>query len=125
MRAAYASDVPRGAGLSSSASVELAFAISWMHLAGKSVPPMELARLCQRAENQYVGVNCGIMDQAASACAQAGPGDAPRLPHAWSIRTCRCLKTSSSSWRTPACATAWWAAPTTTGARPASARWSC
>jgi galactokinase len=70
MRAVYASDVPRGAGLSSSASVELAFAIAWMHLADRSLPPMELARLCQRAENQYVGVNCGIMDQAASACAE-------------------------------------------------------
>ncbi len=70
MRAAYASDVPRGAGLSSSASVELAFAISWMHLADHRMPAMELARLCQRAENQYVGVNCGIMDQAASACAE-------------------------------------------------------
>jgi galactokinase len=72
MRAVYASDVPRGAGLSSSASVELAFAISWMHLANRSMPAMELARLCQRAENQYVGVNCGIMDQAASACAEQG-----------------------------------------------------
>ena len=70
MCATYASDVPRGAGLSSSASVELAFAISWMQLADQRVPAMELARLCQRAENQYVGVNCGIMDQAASACAE-------------------------------------------------------
>lgn len=70
MLAAYASDVPRGAGLSSSASVELAFGVAWMHLSARSMPMMELARLCQRAENQYVGLNCGIMDQAASACAQ-------------------------------------------------------
>jgi len=70
--AAYASDVPRGAGLSSSASVELAFAMAWMSTGGWSLPPMELARLCQRAENEYVGVNCGIMDQAASACSVEG-----------------------------------------------------
>ena len=70
--AAYASDVPRGAGLSSSASVELAFAIAWTHIGGISLSPMDLARLCQRAENKYVGVNCGIMDQAASACSEAG-----------------------------------------------------
>ncbi len=70
MRAVFASDVPRGAGLSSSASVELAFAIAWMDLGSWSLPPMELALLCQRAENQYVGVRCGIMDQFASACGQ-------------------------------------------------------
>jgi len=70
MQAAYSSDVPRGAGLSSSASVELAFAVAWMALGGWSVPPMELALLSQRAENKYVGVNCGIMDQFASACGQ-------------------------------------------------------
>ncbi len=70
MRAVFASDVPRGAGLSSSASVELAFAVAWMALGGWTLPPMELALLCQRAENQYVGVRCGIMDQFASACGQ-------------------------------------------------------
>jgi len=72
LEAVYASDVPRGAGLSSSASVELAFALAWMNVGGASLAPMELARLCQRAENKYVGVNCGIMDQAASACSEAG-----------------------------------------------------
>jgi galactokinase len=72
LQAAYGSDVPRGAGLSSSASVELAFAMAWMKVGGASLAPMELARLCQRAENKYVGVNCGIMDQAASACSEAG-----------------------------------------------------
>lgn len=72
LKAAYASEVPRGAGLSSSASVELAFALAWLHLGNASVPRMDLARLCQQAENQYVGVNCGIMDQATSACAEQG-----------------------------------------------------
>ncbi len=72
LRAVYASTVPRAAGLSSSASVEMAFAMAFQQLGGWSLPPMELALLCQRAENKYVGVNCGIMDQFASACGQAG-----------------------------------------------------
>jgi galactokinase len=70
--AVFASDVPRGAGLSSSASVELAFAAAWQAAAEWSLAPMELALLCQRAENQYVGVKCGIMDQATSACGEQG-----------------------------------------------------
>ncbi len=70
MQAVFISDVPRGAGLSSSASVELAFGVAWMTLGGWKIEPMDLALLCQRAENQYVGVNCGIMDQFASACGE-------------------------------------------------------
>jgi galactokinase len=70
MCAVFTSDVPRGAGLSSSASVELAFATAWMTLGGWKVTPMELALLSQKAENKYVGVNCGIMDQFASACGE-------------------------------------------------------
>jgi galactokinase len=72
MDAVYASDVPRGAGLSSSASVEMAFAIAWSHLGGWTLPPLQRALLGQKAENKYVGVNCGIMDQFASACGVAG-----------------------------------------------------
>jgi galactokinase len=68
MQAVFASNVPRGAGLSSSASVEMAFGVAWEKLGGWTVPPMQMAKLGQRAENQYVGVNCGIMDQFASAC---------------------------------------------------------
>lgn len=68
MNGVYLSDVPRGSGLSSSASVEMAFALAWQTLGGWSLPPMERALLGQKAENQYVGVNCGIMDQFASAC---------------------------------------------------------
>ncbi|HLO16103.1 MAG TPA: galactokinase [Anaerolineales bacterium] len=66
--AVYASDVPRGSGLSSSASVEMAFLIVWQTLGGWTLPSMQRALLGQKAENQYVGVNCGIMDQFASAC---------------------------------------------------------
>lgn len=66
------SDVPRGAGLSSSAAVEVAYAVTWQKIGGWSLPPMELALTCQKAENVYVGVNSGIMDQFASACGRAG-----------------------------------------------------
>ena len=68
MDAVFASDVPRGAGLSSSASVEMAFGVAWKKLGGWTMTPMHMARLGQLAENRYVGVNCGIMDQFASAC---------------------------------------------------------
>jgi galactokinase len=68
MNAVFASDVPRGSGLSSSASVEMAFMIAWQTLGGWTLSPMQRALLGQKAENKYVGVNCGIMDQFASAC---------------------------------------------------------
>lgn len=68
MNAVFASNVPRGSGLSSSASIEMAFAVAWSALGGWNLPPMQRALLGQKAENKYVGVNCGIMDQFASAC---------------------------------------------------------
>jgi galactokinase len=68
MNAVFASDIPRGSGLSSSASVEMAFMIAWQALGKWSLPAMQRALLGQKAENKYVGVNCGIMDQFASAC---------------------------------------------------------
>jgi galactokinase len=70
LRGVYASNVPQGSGLSSSASVEMAFALAWQTLGGWQRSPMERALLGQKAENQYVGVNCGIMDQFASACGE-------------------------------------------------------
>ncbi len=69
--AAFTSDVPVGAGMSSSAAVEIAFSFVWSKLSGMGYPPEKLALLSQRAENQYVGVNCGIMDQMISACGKA------------------------------------------------------
>jgi galactokinase len=68
MNAIFTSNIPRGSGLSSSASVEMAFMIAWQKLGGWTLPPMKRALLGQKAENKYVGVNCGIMDQFASAC---------------------------------------------------------
>jgi len=72
MQAAFASNVPRGAGLSSSASVEIAFCKAWQAVGEWSSTDVELAQLAQRAESQYVGVRCGIMDQYASACGKRG-----------------------------------------------------
>jgi galactokinase len=72
MQAVFTSDVPIGAGLSSSAAVEVAFAVTWRALGGWKRDALQIARLCQRAENKYVGVNCGLMDQFASACGTEG-----------------------------------------------------
>ncbi len=65
-------DVPRGAGLSSSAAVEMAVARAFAEVSGFAWEPLRMARLGQQAENEWVGVKCGIMDQAVSAAAQAG-----------------------------------------------------
>ena len=56
-------DIPLGSGLSSSASVEVVTALAVLSLIGVNYPGPILARLCQRAENEFVGANCGIMDQ--------------------------------------------------------------
>lgn len=61
-----ASEVPTGAGLSSSASLEVATALALLHIANRTMEPIEVARLAQRAETQFVGMPCGIMDQYAS-----------------------------------------------------------
>ncbi|HWF02242.1 MAG TPA: galactokinase [Candidatus Angelobacter sp.] len=55
--------VPLGAGLSSSAALEIATAFALTQLAGKTIDPVELAKLCQKAEDEFVGARCGIMDQ--------------------------------------------------------------
>ena len=72
MEAVYTSDVPIGAGLSSSAAVEVAFATTWQAISGWELDKLELAKLCQLAENKYVGVSSGLMDQFASACGVDG-----------------------------------------------------
>ncbi len=68
-----ASDLPPGAGLSSSAALELSTALALLALAGKTdLPPDRLAALGRHAENKYVGVPCGILDQGTSAHGRAG-----------------------------------------------------
>ena len=66
------SQVPTGAGLSSSAAVECVTTLAVSSLSGLTLPPLEIARLSQQAENAFVGVPCGPMDQMASAASQAG-----------------------------------------------------
>jgi galactokinase len=65
-------DLPLSAGLSSSAALEVGVALAMLHLAGVDVPRPELAQLCRRAENEYAGSPCGIMDQLCVCCAEAG-----------------------------------------------------
>jgi galactokinase len=64
-------NVPLGAGLSSSASIEVASMLAILHVAGHTLPLPKIALLCQRAENDYVGAPCGIMDQFVSCCGAA------------------------------------------------------
>ncbi|MFC9507925.1 galactokinase [Streptomyces sp. NPDC057002] len=66
------STVPSGAGLSSSAALEVVVALALNDLFSLGLRGWQLARLCQRAENVYVGAPVGIMDQTASACCEAG-----------------------------------------------------
>ncbi|WP_330924914.1 galactokinase [Candidatus Sororendozoicomonas aggregata] len=79
-------NVPQGAGLSSSACLEVCTGLALSRLAGLNVSLKELALIGQEAENNYVGVNCGIMDQMVSACGEKG--------HAM-LLDCRSLETRS------------------------------
>ncbi|MDI1248091.1 MAG: galactokinase [Lacunisphaera sp.] len=66
------SDLPAGAGLSSSAALELSTTLALLALVGATIEPGPLAALGRHAENKYVGVPCGILDQGTSAHGQAG-----------------------------------------------------
>lgn len=77
--------VPIGAGLSSSAALEVACALGLLDLSGGNLDRVALAKLCRRAENEFVGAPCGIMDQFASANGRAG--------HAM-LLDCRSLQTT-------------------------------
>ena len=69
---ALTGDVPLGSGLSSSAALEVATMHALLAAAGQSRPGALIATWAQRAENTYVGINCGILDQLSSACAIRG-----------------------------------------------------
>jgi galactokinase len=69
---AIAGDLPAGAGLSSSASLELAVAHALLGAAGRAIDPTALAQAAQRAENEFVGCRCGVMDPLISARGEAG-----------------------------------------------------
>ena len=64
--------VPFGSGLSSSAAIEVSTIAALATIANEEVNPVQIALAAQRAEREYAGVNCGIMDQYASACGRAG-----------------------------------------------------
>jgi galactokinase len=70
-RAVVSSDVPLGGGLSSSAALEIAAATLMETMTGVTLDPVAKALLCQKAEHDYVGMPCGIMDQFASTLCQA------------------------------------------------------
>jgi galactokinase len=65
-------EVPIGSGLSSSAAVEVASALAFLHLSGGKLPLPEIAKLCQQAENNFVGAHVGIMDQFVSCLGKEG-----------------------------------------------------
>lgn len=65
-------DIPNGAGLSSSASIELATAVAMNTVFKLYIPQVELVKFCQEAENKFVGMNCGIMDQFAIGMGKEG-----------------------------------------------------
>jgi len=69
---AFGGDIPVGSGLSSSAALEVATAAAMNYLNGLNLDPKKLALLCQKAENSYVGVQSGIMDQFASMLSRPG-----------------------------------------------------
>lgn len=56
-------EVPLGAGLSSSAALEVSTALALLSVSNQALPPLELVKLCQQAEHKYTGTRCGIMDQ--------------------------------------------------------------
>jgi galactokinase len=70
--ASISADLPAGAGLSSSAALEVATATAVEALCGRSLPPEAKAAVCQQAEHQFAGVPCGIMDQFAVTMGRAG-----------------------------------------------------
>jgi galactokinase len=80
-RLAFSGDVPRGSGLSSSAALEAALSLALLALAGADEPDrVELARLCSRVENDWVGAETGLLDQLVALCGE--PGHALRIDFA-------------------------------------------
>jgi galactokinase len=65
-------EVPMGSGLSSSAAIEVAAGLALLGISGLAMQRVELAKLCQQAENGFVGARCGIMDQFISSCGRTG-----------------------------------------------------
>ena len=86
------SNVPLGAGLSSSAALEAAVGLALADVAGRDIPRDALALACQRAENEVVGAPTGVMDQMASLLGRAGS-----RPCTWTAGACRPSRCPSTS----------------------------
>ena len=71
-RLIFTSDLPTSVGLSSSAALELATAHTLLQLSGQSLPQEEMVKICRQAENNFVGMPCGILDQGTSAFGKEG-----------------------------------------------------
>jgi galactokinase len=74
LKLTFTSDLPSGAGLSSSAALEVATALAVLAAAEKNgtLSTLEIAKLCKQVENEFVGVSCGLLDQVSSAFGKAG-----------------------------------------------------
>jgi len=72
MDLAVAGDVPAGSGLASSSALEVALARAMLEVAGRVLPDLELVEICHRAEQEWVGVHCGLMDQYTAVFAREG-----------------------------------------------------
>jgi galactokinase len=86
LRGRIDADLPQGAGLGSSGAFEVAVALALCAVANHELPPLEIARACQRAEQRATGVPSGILDQAASLLGRAGHAlllDCGTLEHRW------------------------------------------
>lgn len=70
--ASFTSDLPAGAGLSSSAALEVATAVLLCKIFALDISPLDVAKLCRKAENDFVGVQCGLLDQVSSVFGKAG-----------------------------------------------------
>ena len=114
------STVPLGGGLSSSAALEVCTATLLEAVTGKKLDPVEKALLCQKAEHEFAGVPCGIMDQFISVMGREEPSAPARLPLAQDRTGAdeRSVRRSCSS-STPTSSTNWPAANTPSAARNA------
>ncbi len=72
LRITIKGNLPAGAGLSSSAALECATALAVLKIAGKDLPLLEIAKVCQKAEHTFVGAKCGLLDQLSSLYGRKG-----------------------------------------------------
>src|SRR6266851_117933 len=112
-----ASDIPSGAGLSSSAALEVSVASALLSNSGRTLDLVEIAKLCQRAENEFVGARVGIMDlRITPSC---------WIAVRWNSSDCHCLRAWPWWSAIPWSSTGMRAANTISGAHNAKKAWRC